>query len=117
MTGEPYSFDFLRKFGLKMQAGLGITAPMTEAMYYLTRTESYKDGDTTPFTVPGPGGEDLGFVGFTKEFKCTGSILNSSLTSDADVDKRIRSAVAAFGALRFPRPRGDPRGKVIRSSC
>ena len=29
-----------------------------------------------------------------------GSILHYSLTSDADVDKRIASATAAFGALK-----------------
>ena len=69
-------------------------------MYYPTSTGSYGDGDTAPFTVPGPGGEDPGFVSFTKESKYLGSIVHSSLTSDADVDKRIRSAVAAFGALR-----------------
>lgn len=39
-------------------------------------------------------------MGFTKKFKYLGPIANSSLTSDADVDKRIRSAAAAFGALR-----------------
>ena len=30
-----------------------------------------------------------------------GSVLHYSLTSDADVDKRITSATAAFGALKF----------------
>ena len=68
-------------------------------MYYPTSMESYEDGDTTMLTVFGLRGEDLGFVSFTKEFKYLGSIVHSSLTSDADVDKRIRSAAAAFGAL------------------
>ena len=68
-------------------------------MYYPTSMESYEDGDTTTFTVSGLRGEDLGFVSFTKEFKYLGSIVHSSLTYDADVDKRIRSAAAAFGAL------------------
>ena len=47
-----------------------------------------------------PSGESLGFVGFTKEFKYLGSLVNYSLTSDADVTKRLKSAAAAFGALR-----------------
>ena len=35
-----------------------------------------------------------------KEFRYLGSIIHHSLTSDADVDKRIKSATAAFGALK-----------------
>ena len=90
----------MRKFGLKMHVGSGTRASKTEAMYYPTSTGSYEGGDTTLFTVSGPSGEDLGFVSFTREFRYLGSTVHSSLTSDADVDKRIRSAVAAFGALR-----------------
>jgi hypothetical protein len=44
-------------------------------------------------------GNALGFIEFATEFKYLGSIAHHSLTSDADVDKRIRSASAAFGAL------------------
>ena len=69
-------------------------------MYYPASTGPHEGGDTTPFTVSGPGGGDLGFFSFTKEFKYLGSIVHSSLTSDTDVDKRIRSAAVAFGALR-----------------
>jgi hypothetical protein len=36
----------------------------------------------------------------TKEFKYLGSIIDSSLTSDADVDMRIKAATSAFGALK-----------------
>jgi hypothetical protein len=64
-------------------------------------TGPYEDGDTALFKVPGPGGGDFGFAGFTKELRYLGSIAHSSLTSDADVDKRTRSAAAAFGALRI----------------
>ena len=39
-------------------------------------------------------------MSFMEKTKYLGSIVHSSLTSDADVDKRIRSAAAAFGALR-----------------
>ena len=42
----------------------------------------------------------LGFVTFVLEFKYLGSLVHHSLTSDADVNKRIMAASAAFGALR-----------------
>ena len=69
-------------------------------MYCPTGMGSYEDGDTTTFTVSGLRGEDLGFVSFTKEFRYLGFIVYTSLTSGADVDKRIRSAAAAYGAQR-----------------
>ena len=59
----------------------------------------YEVGDTTPFTVPGPGGEDPGLVSFTKGSKYLGSIVSSSLTLDADVGKRIKSVAAVFETL------------------
>ena len=107
VTGISYLFSHLRKFGLKMHVRAGTTASKTEAMYYPTGMGSYVDGDTTTFTVSGLRGEDLGFVSFTKEFKYLGSVVHSSLTSDADVDKGIRSAAAAFGALRSVGPQGQ----------
>ena len=55
---------------------------------------AYEDGNTERFAVDGDG-----FVEFTREFKYLGSIISSELTSDADVDKRIKSATAIFGAL------------------
>jgi hypothetical protein len=54
----------------------------------------YEDENTERFAVDGDG-----FVEFTREFKYLGSTINSELTSDADVDKRIKSATAIFGAL------------------
>ena len=51
--------------------------------------------DTSRFYVDG-----TGFIDFCEKFKYLGSILHYSLTSDADVDKRIASATAAFGALK-----------------
>jgi hypothetical protein len=45
-------------------------------------------------------GNTVGFNDFTTEFKYLGSIVHHSLTSDEDVDKRIRSASAVFGALK-----------------
>ena len=100
ITGTSYLFNHLRKFGLKMHIGTGETASKTEAMYYPPSRGSYENGDTTPFIVLGANGESLGFVSFTKEFKYLGSLVHYSLTSDADVSKRIKAAAAAFGALR-----------------
>jgi hypothetical protein len=45
-------------------------------------------------------GNPVGFIDFAMELKYLGSIVHHSLTSDADVDKHIRSASAAFGALK-----------------
>ena len=67
VTGTPCLFNHLRKFGLEMHVGSGTTASKTEAMCYSMSTGSNEDGDTTPFTVSGPGVENPGFAGFTKE--------------------------------------------------
>ena len=56
----------------------------------------HEDADTSSFFIDNDGG----FVHFCTEFKYLGSIITPCLTSDADVDKRIKSASAAFGALR-----------------
>ena len=64
VTGTPYLFNHLRKFGQKIHIRSGTTASKTETMHYPTNTGPYEDGDTVPFTVPGPGGGDLGFVSF-----------------------------------------------------
>jgi hypothetical protein len=65
---------------------------------------------------------DGGFVSFTDQFKYLGGMIHSSLTSDVDVNKRISSATAAFGALRscfFNRKDIKPqdKGKVYVSLC
>ena len=52
-----------------LRAGDVITASKTDAMYFPTGMGSFEDGDTTPFMVPGPGGEDPGFWSTTKKFK------------------------------------------------
>ena len=46
--------------------------------------------------------DGTGFIDFCEKFKYLGSILHYSLTSDADVDKRIASAT---GVGRFWRPK------------
>jgi hypothetical protein len=45
-------------------------------------------------------GNPVCFIDFTTKFKYLGSIAHHSLTSDADIDKRIRSTSDAFGALK-----------------
>ena len=57
---------------------------------------AYEAADTSRFYIDG-----TGFIGFYEKFKYLGSMLHYSLTSNADVDKRITSATAAFGALEF----------------
>ena len=47
-----------------------------------------------------PSGAPIGHVSFTVEFKYLGSIVHQPPTSDADVNRRLRTAAAAFGALR-----------------
>jgi len=78
-----------------MHVGRGDTASKTEAMYFLPPRMAYKAADTSRFYVDG-----TGFIDSCEKFKYLGSILYYSLTSDADVDKRIALATAAFGALK-----------------
>jgi hypothetical protein len=69
-------------------------------MYFPPPRVDYCNADTSRFDVHNAGVSTAGFVVFTKEFKYLGSIIDSSLTSDADVDRRIRAATSAFGALK-----------------
>jgi hypothetical protein len=48
--------------------------------------------NTPRFDIRNAEGLAIGFVDFTKEFKYLGLIIDSSLTPDADVDKRIKAA-------------------------
>ena len=91
-----------------MNVDSGTAASKTEAVYYPAGMGSYEVGDAALFKVPGPGGEDLSFLGFTKEFKYLGSIVNPSLTSDAGVDKRTRSLGAYGTCLETSPSRGLP---------
>ena len=98
--GASYLYNHLRKFGLQVHVGSGSTASKTEAMYIPPLHVDYSAADTSRFNIIDGAGLPVGFVDFTTEFKYLGSILHHSLTSDADVDKRIKSATAAFGALK-----------------
>jgi hypothetical protein len=90
ITGANYLFSHLGTFGLQMHIGRPDKSK-TEALFCGARSRDM--GDTSSFAVAD------GFISFTDVFKYLGSLISENLTSDADVDKRIRSAVAAFGAL------------------
>ena len=95
IRGSSHIFAHLRKFGLCMHVGRGNAASKTEAMYFPPPRMAYEAADTSRFYIDG-----TGFIDFCEKFKYLGSMLHYSLTSDADVDKRITSATAAFGALK-----------------
>ena len=79
-----------------MHVGRGNAASKTEAMYFPPPRMAYEAANTSRFYI-----DDTGFIDFCEKFKYLGSMLHYSLTSsDADVDKRITSATAAFGALK-----------------
>jgi hypothetical protein len=69
-------------------------------MYFPPPRRLYFDADTSRQDVLGYLGNPVCFIDFTTEFKYLGSIVHHSLTTDADVIKRIRPASAAFGALK-----------------
>jgi len=95
IRGSSHIFAHLRKFGLCMHIGRGDAASKTEALYFPLLRAAYEAADTSRFYIDG-----TGFIDFCEKFKYLGSILHYSLTCDADVDKRIASATAAFGALK-----------------
>ena len=75
-----------------MHIGVDTTLSKTEAMYFPPPRADYSNADTSRFDTRNADGFTTGFVDFTKEFKYLGSIIDSSLTSDADVDMRIKAA-------------------------
>ena len=83
-----------------MHIGVDTTLSKTEAMYFPPPRVDYSTADTSRLDIRNANGSTVGFVDFTKEFKYLGSIIDSSLTSDADVNMRIKSATSAFGALK-----------------
>jgi len=98
--GASYICNHLRKLGVVVHVGTGTTPSKTEAMYFPPPRQDYAAADTSRINVLDDEGAPVGFIDFTTEFKYLGSIVHHSLTSDADIDKRIKSATAAFGALR-----------------
>jgi hypothetical protein len=83
-----------------MHIGTWATPSKTEAIYFPLPRRLYSDADTTRLDVLDYLWNPVGFIDLTTESKYLDSIVHHSLTSDADVDKRIRSAPAAFGALK-----------------
>jgi hypothetical protein len=69
-------------------------------MYFLPPRRLYSDADTSRLGVLDYPENPDGFIDFMKDFKYLDSIVHQFLTSDADADKRIRPASAAFGALK-----------------
>jgi hypothetical protein len=97
--GKSYLFNHLRCYGLMMHIGVDTTLSKTEAIYFPPPRVDYSTADTSCLDIRNSGGSTVGFVDFTKEFKYLGSNIDSSLTSDADVQMRIKEATSAFGAL------------------
>jgi hypothetical protein len=64
-------------------------------MYFPPPRQAYAAAYTSRFLVDG-----TGFAEFSEIFKYVGSVIHYSLTSHADICKRIKSATAAFGALK-----------------
>ena len=119
--GASYLYNHLRRFGLQVHVGSGNTASKTEAMYFPPPRSLYSTADTSRFKVLNNEGLPIGFIDFTEEFKYLGSIIHYSLTSDADVDKRIKTATATFGALKniFTNRHVDfkLKGQIYNSLC
>ena len=93
-------FNYLRRFGLMMHICVETALSKTKATYFPPPRVYYSNADTSRFDMRNADGPTAGFVDFTKEFKYLGSIIGSSLTSDADVDMIIKAATSAFGALK-----------------
>ena len=83
-----------------MHIGVDTTLSKTEAMYFSPPRVDNSNADTSRFDIRNADGSTVGFVDFTKEFEYLGSVIDSSLTSDADVNLRIKAAKSAFGALK-----------------
>jgi hypothetical protein len=69
-------------------------------MYFPPSRRLYSHADTSRLDALDYLGNPVGFIDFTTEFKYLGSIVHHSLTSDESVNKCIRPASAAFGALK-----------------
>jgi hypothetical protein len=69
-------------------------------MYFPPPRRLYSDAATSRRDVLDYLGNPVGFIDFTTNFEYLESIVHRSLTSDTDIDKRIRSESAAFGALK-----------------
>jgi exonuclease III len=94
IAGANCLYQGFLQFGLHMHIGRDTTKSKTEAMYCPAQSSKYEENDTSDFVVAD------GYIHFCEDFKYLGAIISNTLTSDADVEKRIAAAGAAFGALR-----------------
>ncbi len=92
--GASYFLNHLRRFGLMLHICADTTLSKTEAMYFLPPRVDYSNADTSRFDLRHEDGSTVCFVDLMKELKYLGSIIETSLTSDADVDKRIKAATS-----------------------
>jgi hypothetical protein len=83
-----------------MHIGTGATPSKAEAMCFPPPRRLYSDADASRQDALDYLGNPVGFIDFSTEFKYLDLIVHHSLTSDEDVDMRIRSASAVFGALK-----------------
>lgn len=86
----------LKRFGLQMHVGTAAKKSKTEALFVPKPGGSVDDGDTSPVHADNAGS----VVTFTPRFKYLGSLVTCDLRDDQDVDTRLASAAAAFGAPR-----------------
>ncbi len=68
-----------------MHIGVDTTLSKAEAMYFSPPRVDCSHVDKSRFDIHDAYDSTVGFVDFTKEFKYLGSIIDSSLTSDADL--------------------------------
>ena len=117
VTGANYIFAHLKRFGLHMHVGRGVTKSKTEAMFFPAPRQPLDSGDQSDFAVDGDG-----FISFSTEFVYLGSLLHQTLTCGADIDRRIVKASAAFGALQYSffknhLPTIEDKGLVFSTLC
>ena len=92
----PVLHAHLKRFGMLMHVGSAAKKSKTEAMFCPRPGQAYDDADTSDVTADDVGG----VVSFTASFKYLGSLIDNCLRDNADVHDRVKSAAAAFGALR-----------------
>ena len=85
------------RFGLTVHCGDKRTGAdsKTEAMFFPAAGKKATDADTADIYL-----NDHKFSGYCNKFKCLGTIFTPSLKDDADINKRITSAVGAFATMK-----------------
>jgi len=99
VEGPKYFYLHMKKLGLNMHVGTADDPiSKTVAIYFQTAKGKLSDGNTSNIDMV----DDLGnpcHVAFDSSIKYLGSIIHQDLTSDVDIDARLKSAQQAFGAL------------------